>query len=137
MRSKGFRMSNIINRYGKALVAVVVAALTVAASAVSDGHVDAGEGVQIAIAAATGVSVWLVPNLPSAGAGATKTVIAVLLAVLNAATAYIVGGLDTGEIINLVIAGAGVLLIGVAPAQSAGDNLVPRAVSAAMRPPRL
>jgi hypothetical protein len=74
--------------------------------------------------------VWFVPTLPNAPA--IKTGTAVALAVLNAATAYIVGGLDTGEVVNLVIAGLGVILVGVAPVQSAGDNLVPRPVAAAM-----
>ncbi|MER7002196.1 hypothetical protein ABT297_03995 [Dactylosporangium sp. NPDC000555] len=123
-------MKRFLQRFGKAAAAVLVAALTIASSAVSDGHIDAGEGIQIAIAATTAFSVWFVPNLPSAPA--VKTVVAVVLAVLNAATAYIVGGLDTGEIVNLVIAGLGVLLIGAAPAQSIGDNLVPRPVAAAM-----
>jgi hypothetical protein len=123
-------VKNLLQRFGKAAAAVLVAALTIAASALTDGHVDAGEGVQIAIAAATAVSVWYVPLLPNVPA--VKTVTYVILAVLNAATAYIAGGLDYGEIVNLVIAGLGVLLVGAAPAKSAGDNLVPRPVAAAM-----
>jgi hypothetical protein len=123
-------VKEILQRYGKALVAVVVAALTLASSALVDGHLDAGEGVQIAIAATTAIAVWLVPNLPNAGG--VKTGIAVVLAVLNALTAYIVDGIDTDDVINLVLAGLGVLLIGAAPAQSAGDNLVPRPVAASM-----
>jgi hypothetical protein len=123
-------VKQLLQRFGKAAAAVLVAALTIAASALTDGHVDAGEGVQIAIATATAVSVWYVPLLP--GVPAVKTAVAVILAVLNAATAYIVGGLDYGEIVNLVIAGLGVLLVGVSPAVSVGDNLVPRPVAAAM-----
>lgn len=123
-------MKKFLQKFGKAAVAVLVAGLTVLSSAVSDGQFTAGEGVQIAIAAATAFSVWFVPNLPSSGG--VKTGVAVVLAVLNAATAYIVGGLDTGEVVNLVLAGLGVLLIGVAPASSDGDGLVPRPVAAAM-----
>lgn len=123
-------MKNFLQRFGKAVAAVVSAALIVASSAVSDGHINAGEAVQIATAAAGMVMVWFVPNLPSVPG--VKTGTAIILAVLNAAAAYVVDGhLDTGEVINLVIAGLGVLLVGVAPAQSAGDNLVPRAVAAA------
>ena len=122
-------VKKIFDRYGKALIAVLVAVLTLASSALVDGHLDAGEGVQIAIAGTTAVSVWLVPNLPNAGG--TKTAVAIVLAVLNALTAYIVDGLDTDDVINLTLAGLGVLLIGVAPAKSAGDDLVPRAVAAA------
>lgn len=123
-------MKEIFNRYGKALVAVLIAVLTLAASALVDGHIDAGEGVQIAIAGVTAVSVWLVPNLPSSGG--VKTTVAVVLAVLNALTAYIIDGIDANDVINLILAALGVLLIGVAPSQSAGDNLVPRPVAAAM-----
>jgi hypothetical protein len=118
------------SRYGKATVATIVAALTVASSALLDRHIDAGEGVQIASAAATAVMVWYVPLLP--GVPAVKTVTAMILAILGAATTLIVGGLDASEITNLVLAGLGVLLVGVAPAQSIGDDLVPRPVAAAM-----
>lgn len=122
-------MKKIFDRYGKALIAVLIAVLTLASSALVDRHLDAGEGVQIAIAGATAVSVWLVPNLPHAGG--VKTGIAFVLAVLNALTAVIAGGIDTSEVINLLLAGLGVLLVGVAPARSAGDDLVTRAAAAA------
>lgn len=124
---------DLLKRYGKALVAVIVAALTLASSALVDGHLDAGEGVQIAIAATTAVSVWLVPNLPTVGGGWMKTGIAVVLAVLNVLTAVIVDGIDADDVINLVLAGLGVLLIGAAPAESDGDDLVSKSTAAAMR----
>lgn len=127
---EGQLVKKFLQRFGKAAAAVLVAALTITSSALTDGHIDAGEGVQIAIAAATAVSVWYVPLLPTAPG--VKTGIAIVLAVLNAATAYVAGGLDQGEVVNLVIAALGVILIGVAPARSDGDNLVPRPVAAAM-----
>ena len=46
-------------------------------------------------------SVWFVPNLPNADG--VKTGIAVILAILNASTAYLVGGVDAGEVVNLVL----------------------------------
>lgn len=127
-------MKNILVRYGKALAAVVAAGLMVLSSAVTDGHVDAGEGISIAIAVTTAVSVWLVPSLPSA-AGA-KTAIAAVLAALQVAAATIFDGLSTADWVNLVIAALGVLGVLGAPARSVGDGLVPRTVAAAMRPPR-
>ncbi|GAA2327588.1 hypothetical protein [Dactylosporangium salmoneum] len=123
-------LQKLWSRYGPATAAVFIAALTAASSALTDHHIDAGEGVQIAIALTTAVSVWYVPLLP--GVRGAKTVVAGILAVLNAATAYVVGGLDMGEIINLAIAGLGVVLVGVAPVESVGDTLVPRSVAAAM-----
>ena len=124
-------MSDFLKRYGKAFAAVLAAAAMVLASAVTDNRVDAGEAVSIAIAATTAVSVWLVPQLPSA-AGA-KTAVAVVLAVLQAAAATIVDGLSTADWVNLVIAALGVLGVLGAPARSVGDDLVPRAVAASMR----
>lgn len=124
-------MKKLLQRFGKATAAVVVAALTLVSSALTDGHIDAGEGVQIAIATASAVVVWYVPNLPAAGAKGVKTGVNILLAVLNASLAYLVGGLDMGEIVNLVIVGLGVIVVGVVPAESIGDDLVPRAVAAA------
>ena len=134
-------MKRLLSKYGKAVAAVVFAALTVGSSALSDGTVDAGERVQIAIAATTAIGVWFVPNVP--GASGVKTGVAIILAVLNAATAYIAGGVDAGEVVNLILAGLGVVAIGAAPAWSVGDHLVSRPVAAAMRvppeavPPRL
>lgn len=120
---------NILAKYGKALAAVLAAALIALSSTVTDGHVDPGELVAIAIATATAVSVWLVPNLPQSPG--IKTAVAAILAGLNAAAMLIVDGWSTADTINVVIAALGVLGVLGAPAQSAGDNLVPRAVAAA------
>lgn len=124
-------MKKFLTRYGKAIAAAIAAALMVLSSAVTDGHVDAGEWVSIAIAGTTAVSVWLVPQLPSA-AGA-KTAVAAVLAVLQVAAATIVDGLSAADWVNLVIAALGVLGVLGAPARSAGDDLVPKPVAAAMR----
>lgn len=110
------------SKYGKAIAAVIVAALTVASSALSDGTVDAGEWVQVAIGGTTAVSVWLVPLVP--GWRGAKTGVAVVLAVLNALTAYVIGGIDAGELINLALAALGVIAVSAAPAESVGDELV-------------
>jgi hypothetical protein len=105
--------------YGKALVAVIAAALTVAYGALSgDQHIDPEEGVQIAIALATAAGVYLVPLAPQYRWG--KTVIAVVLSVLQVLTTVILGGLDSNEWIALVLAAATVLGVGAAPAAS--DN---------------
>lgn len=124
---------SVLTKYGKALAAVLAAALIALSSAVTDGHVDAGEGVSIGIAIVTAMSVWLVPNLPQSPV--IKTTVAVILAGLNAASMLIVDGWSTADTINMVIAALGVLGVLSAPAQSAGDDLVPRSVAgAATRP---
>ena len=106
----------MIHTYGKALVALLFAALTVLASALTDGHVTPAEGIQIAISVATAAGVWLAPNLPRWPG--VKTALAALLAALNLAVTLIDGGLTSAEVANLVIAGLAVLGVGVTPAQS-------------------
>lgn len=87
--------------YGKALAAVVGAALIVVQTAVGDGRIDAQEWVQIAIAAATAVGVYVVPLAPQYRWG--KTAVAVVLAVLQVLTTVVLGGLDTQEVVTLLI----------------------------------
>lgn len=111
-------MTRWLKRYGKAIAAVVGAALMVAYGALSgDQRVEQEEAVQIAIAAATAVGVWLVPLAPQYRWG--KTAVAVVLAVLQALTTVILGGLDANEWIALALAGLTVVGVGVTPAVSA------------------
>lgn len=58
---------------------------------------------------------------------------AAILAVLNLATTLIVdGGLDSADVVNLVLAALGVLGVAAAPSLSSTANLVPRPVAAAL-----
>ncbi len=102
--------------YGKSLAAFAAAVLVVISSAVTDGRITPDEGIQIAIAAATGVVVYIAPNLPRYPW--IKLAMAALLAALNLAVSLITDGLTTAEIVNLVIAALGVLMVGGAPAQT-------------------
>ncbi|MFI6162228.1 hypothetical protein ACIA59_20080 [Micromonospora haikouensis] len=102
--------------YGKAVVALAIALLTALAAALTDGHVTAPEGVQIAIAVTTAGGVWLVPIVPQYPW--TKTGIAMLLAVLNLAVTLISDGITLAEAVNLALAGLGILGIAAAPARS-------------------
>lgn len=104
--------------YGKALAALLVAGLTALSSALTDGRVTSGEGIQIAIAVATAAGVWLVPVIPQWPW--TKTLLAGLLAALNVAVTVIDDGITVAEGINLVLAALGVLGVGAAPAVSVG-----------------
>lgn len=110
-------------RYGKALTAVAIAGLTVAASALTDDHIDAAEGVQIATALTAAAGVFLVPVVPSWPWA--KTAVAVLLAALSTAAALIIGGMHGTEWVNVALAGLGALAVGAAPARSIGQVRTP------------
>jgi hypothetical protein len=112
-------------KYGKALAAVLAAGVTVLVSSLTDGHIDAGEGIQISIALATAAGVYLVPNLP--GFPGTKTGLAALLAVLNLATGMVVNGhlhLTGAQWVNLGLAALGVLGVSLAPVRSLGGYVM-------------
>ncbi|MEV4759230.1 hypothetical protein AB0J86_29605 [Micromonospora sp. NPDC049559] len=107
----------MLKKYGKALAAVIGAALTVAYGALSgDQHIDPDEAVQIAIATATAVSVYLVPLAPQYRWA--KTAIAIVLSVLQVLTTVLLGGLDSNEWIALLLAALTAAGVGVAPAVS-------------------
>lgn len=106
-----------MREYGKAIVAVVIAAIVVAYQALTgDHHVDPVEWVQIAIAAVTAIGVYVVPLAP--GARWSKSAVAAVLAALQILTTAILGGLGVDEILLMVITAAGALGIYVAPAMS-------------------
>jgi hypothetical protein len=105
----------MLQKYGKTIVAAVFAFVTAIQALVSDGHVTQQEGVQIAIAFFTAVSVYIVPMLHYPWA---KTGIALVLAVLNILTTAIVGGLNTGDVTGMVLAALTALGVAGAPATS-------------------
>jgi hypothetical protein len=102
--------------YGKSLAQLLTAVLIVVASAISDSHVTAAEAVQIVIAFASAGTVYLAPNLPQYRW--VKTGLACLLAAAMAAAALVTDGLTGSELVNIVIAGIGVLVTGAAPSVS-------------------
>lgn len=108
----------MFGKYGKAVAAVLGAALVVAYAALGgDGRVDAEEWVQIGIATVTAVGVYLVPLAPQYAWG--KSAVAILLGVLQALATTVLGGLDPGEWIVLVLAGLTAAGVVVTPAVSA------------------
>ncbi len=119
----------MIRKFGPAFVAVLFAILTAAAAAITDGRIDPGEGIQIAIQGTTVAGVWLVPAIPSVPHA--KTGIAVLLAVLNLLTTVIVGGITGAELINLALAAVGVIAVRLTPpAVHQGAEVEPTVVKA-------
>ncbi|MDG4792025.1 hypothetical protein O7626_40125 [Micromonospora sp. WMMD1102] len=119
----------MFQKYGKALAAVAGAALTIAYGALSgDQRIEPDEAVQIAIAAATAVGVYLVPLVPEYRWA--KTAVAAVLAVLQVLATVILGGLDSNEWIALLLAALTVLGVGITPAVSDNGvaNIQPRTV---------
>lgn len=103
------------DRYGKAVTALVFAIVTTAHTAYSDRAITQQEGVQIAIAFATTASVWLVPLV---GWPWMKTAVAALLAALNVLATVIIGGISSGDLVELLVAVLTVLSVGLSPAVS-------------------
>jgi hypothetical protein len=91
---------------------VVMTILTTIQAATSDGSpIDSQEWVQVALQAVMAFNVWATANLPQYEK--MKTYVAIAIAVLQGLVTFVIGGVDTPEIINLVItalAAAGVAL---------------------------
>lgn len=94
--------------YGKALMAVLATLISgVIAALVGDQVVDTQEWVNVALLAAGAAGVFAAPNVP--GARYTKSILAVVTAVLTLAVNLIAGGLDLVEWLQLAMAALGAL----------------------------
>jgi hypothetical protein len=107
----------------KAIVALLVAALTAVASAVTDGRFSTVEKVQVAIAVATALAVYLAGHLPT-GLTWPKTAIAAAMAALNLAVTYLAdnGHIAGSQWINLLLAALAVVAVAVTPATAPGST---------------
>jgi len=107
----------MFQKYGKAVIAVLYAAATVAIGAFTgDHHIDPSEGLAIAIAVCTALLTYVVPLVPSAPW--TKTAIGTALAGLQVAATVIVGGIDSNDWFLILAAILSALGISLAPAIS-------------------
>lgn len=95
-----------------AVVSAIVAALT------GDNHVDPVEWVNVAIAGVAAAAVFAAPNVP--GSNYTKSVLAVLAAVLTLLANLILGGLTVSEVLQLIVAALGALGVYAVPNSFAG-----------------
>lgn len=93
-----------MNKYVKSIIMVVVTVLVALSGVLTDG-ITATEWVNVAIAGVGAASVFAAPNVP--GAKYTKTILAVLTAVLTFLVSAIVGGISPQELIQVVIIAAG------------------------------
>lgn len=102
--------------YGKVVVAIALTLIGAVQAALSDHHVSTVEGLQIGINVTTALLVWVVPIHPEWPWA--KSVVAIVLAILNAATTAVVGGVHSGDLTQLVISLATILGVSLAPADS-------------------
>lgn len=99
-------------------VIVTIAAAIVAAMA-GDNALDSVEWVNVAIIGAGAVAVVYTPNVP--GAPVAKFVVSAIAAVLTVLASAIVGGIQSVEVIQMLIAGAGA--VGVWAVPNAGQQV--------------
>jgi hypothetical protein len=87
----------------KFVVALVGAAVAAVAAVVTDDVVTDVEKIQVGIAVASAAAVWLAANVPTMPAA--KTVVAVVLAVLNLAVGLVTDGMQAADWWMLAVAG--------------------------------
>lgn len=105
------------SRFGKSFAQILMALLVVGASVTSgDGHVSGEEWFQVAIAAGSATSVYLVPAVPEWPW--MKTVVAAVLAGVTFSGSVALDGLSSNDIINIAIVVFGVALTAWAPADT-------------------
>jgi len=103
----------ILMNYAKAVAAVVATVLTAVVAALGGG-ISPNEWVNIAIAGVGAASVFAAPNVP--GAQYTKTILAVLAAVLTfLASLALGGGLSQADVLQIVIVALGALGVYAVP----------------------
>lgn len=103
--------------YMKAVFAALGAVLVVAASALTDNHVNVDEAIAIGVAVVNAFGTYVIPNLSEGVAVHAKAIVAGLLAVLAGLAGWLVDGMSGADWINLVIAFGTAAGIFLAPAQ--------------------
>jgi hypothetical protein len=108
-----------IGAYAKAIASIIVAAVTVLATALTDNLVTQDEVVTVGIAGVTAVGVYLVPNLESTSIGGyLKGIVAFLGAALVALqSAMTDGGVATSEWLMILVMGLGAVGVVIVPNQ--------------------
>jgi len=110
-----------MQKYWKAIAMVVATLVSAAVAAlVGDNTISATEWVNVAIAGVGAAAVFAAPNVPYANY--TKSVIAVLMAVLTLLASVITDGLTTVELLQIVVVALGA--VGVYAKANAPSNVV-------------
>jgi hypothetical protein len=110
-----------MQKYSKLIVMVLVTVATALSGVWTDG-ITAADWVNVAIAAVGAAGVFAAPNVP--GAKYTKSVLAVLAAVLTFLVSAIAGGISPQEWIQIFILAAGAVGVYAVPnVDEAGQNI--------------
>lgn len=104
------------SKYAKAIVAILTAAATVLATAITDNFVTLDERLGIALAIVNAIAVYLVPNL-NAGVGRyAKLIVALVGTGLQAALPLIVDGtFPPSAWLLVLVAALGAVSVGIVP----------------------
>jgi hypothetical protein len=109
---------------GKSIIAFLYALAVVAVPFIDGTHAPSSvEWVQIAIAAATAITVYLTPLIPQAPYA--KTAVGAVLAGLQVLVTVIDGGVSGSDVLLIVVAVAAAAGIQLAPAMSTNGVAVP------------
>lgn len=100
-------------KYAKFVLAVVATVLTGIVGAYTDGTVTNVEWINVAIMGVGGLAVFAAPNVP--GSMYTKSILAVLSAVLAALASFITDGVSQSELMQLGVIALGALGIYAVP----------------------
>lgn len=101
-------------KYAKLLMQVLVTiAVAVVAALAGDNLVDSIEWVNVAIVGVGAAAVFYGPNIP--GAPVTKLVLSALAAILTILASAITDGIQTVEVIQMLIAAAGAVGVWAVP----------------------
>lgn len=110
-------------RYLKAAGMVVATGIMALIGALVTPGVDSREWINIALAVAGAAAVFAAPNVP--GASYTKSVLAVITAVLMLAVNMIAGGIDLSETLQMVLAALGAVGVYALPNEGGPVALPP------------
>lgn len=110
----------MVNKFLAALVGAIALAV---AGALSDNHISVVEWIQIVIAVATAVQVWITANVPTLTWAKTAT--AVVLGVANVLIGAIADGFTASDVAVLVVAALTAAGVYGAPNRSRRTRSVP------------
>lgn len=103
-----------MGQYSKFIAIVIATVLSgITAALAGDSVISPSEWVNIAILGVGALGVFAAPNVP--GSAYTKSILAVLAAVLTVLASVIVGGVTTTEWIQIALAGLGALGVYAVP----------------------
>lgn len=100
-------------RYAKFGLAVVATVLTAIVGAYTDGRISNVEWINVAIVGVGAAGVYTAPNVP--GSLYTKTILAVLTAVLASLASFITDGISQPEMMQLVVIALGAVGVYAVP----------------------